>query len=325
MNINVFVKGKVWLLVFLFFFAGWVSASAEIRLTDSLSVSGFVRQMVSVHTAQINPNNTDAKSYGVAQEDNNRINLSRSQLQTEWTLRPTDTLKFFANMRFIWDQTDSWDNDLNSYDAFPLSTPHYGSTLIAGEDENAIAEIWELYADMDLGPIWFRIGKQQIVWGEMFGWQIMDCINPLDLSWHFRFEPEEFEHIRIPQWSVRSVYKIEQNAVPWLRDLYLEAFLNPGDVFPNRDPEPGAPYRYSPYHSYSVLNDCDRWGDEEYGFRLGSSIGGVSGTLNYLSLYSDSGAWKFTGFDFPGPPGPVPSPPFPATINNYGSFVKKLK
>ena len=123
----------------------------------------------------------------------------------------------------------------------------------------------------------------------------MDCINPLDLSWHFRLEPEEFEQIRIPQWSIRAVYNIEQNAIPWLRDLYIEGFLNPGDVFPDYNPDPGAPFRFSPYKTYDVLNDCDTYGDEEFGFRLGYSIGDVSGTLNYLKLYSQSGYWEFTG------------------------------
>lgn len=324
MNTNVFVKGKTWLLMFLFLFVGVMDARADILLTDSLSVTGFVRQMFSVHTTGPNPNNKDSR-YSVGQEDNNWLNLSRTQIQTEWTFEPTDTFKLFANMRFIWDQTDSLDSNLESYDAFPLSTPHYGTTLRAGHDEEVMAEIWELYADLTLGPLWLRMGKQQIVWGEMFGWRIMDTINPLDLSWHFRLEPEEFQHIRIPQWAIRAVYNIEQNAIPWLRDLYIEGFLNPGDVFPNRNPEPGAPFRFSPYKTHDVLNEVDRYGDEEFGFRLGYSIGGVSGTLNYLKQYSQTGIWQYTGQDAAvipgppvGPPGFLPSPPWPpGSWNNY--------
>ncbi len=301
MNTNVLVKGKAWLLILFFLFAGVGDVNAEINLTDSLSITGFVRQMLAVHTAGPNPHNEDSFN-SVGQEDNNWLNLSRTQVQTELTFKPTDTFKLFANVRFIWDQTDLLDDDLKSYDAFPLSTPHYGTTLRAGHDDNATAEIRELYADLDLGPVWLRMGKQQIVWGEMFGWRIMDCINPLDLSWHFRLEPEEFREIRIPQWSLRAVYNIEQNAIPWLRDLYIEGFLNPGDVSPDINPEPGAPYRFKPYKTYDVLNDRDRYGDEEFGFRLGYSIGDVSGTLNYLKLHSDSGYWEYTGGGM-GPPG----------------------
>ena len=92
MNTNVFVKGKTWLFMFIFLFVGVVDARAEILLTDSLSVTGFVRQMVGVHAAGPNPNNKDSR-YSVGQEDNNSLNISRTQIQTEWTFEPTETFK----------------------------------------------------------------------------------------------------------------------------------------------------------------------------------------------------------------------------------------
>ena len=306
MNTNVFVTCKTWLFVFIFFLVGVMDAGAEIRITDSLSVSGYIRQMLGIHAAQLNPNNAAAPAFGVGQECNNRISLSRTQFQTEWTFKPTDTFKLFANIRFIYDQTDLLENDLKTYDAFPLSTPHYGSTLRAGHDDNVMIEVWEIYADLDLGPLWLRMGKQQIVWGEMFGWRIMDCINPLDLSWHFRLEPEEFENIRIPQWSLRAVYKIEQSLLPWLRDFYIEGFYNPGDVSPNILPDPGAPFRYNPAGPAptappSFTEEIDEWGEDQYGIRIGYSIGGITGTLNYLYLYSHDGFLQNVS-----PPGPPP-------------------
>ncbi len=301
MNTNAFVKCKTCIFIFLFLFMGVMDASAGIMLTDDLSVSGFFRQMLGIHAAGPNPNNQDSFR-SVGQEDNNLLNLSRTQFQTEWTYKPNHMFKVFANMRVIHDQTDMLDDDLKDYDAFPLSTARYGTYLRPTDDDNFAFEMRELYADLDLGPIWLRIGKQQIVWGEMFGWRIMDCINPLDLSWHFRLEPEEFENIRIPQWSVRAVYKIEQNMIPWLKDFYVEGFLNPGDISPNINPEPGAPFRFSPYKTYYVLNDLDRRGDDSFGFRLGYRIGEVAGTLNYVYKYSDSGLWNHTAGGA-GPPG----------------------
>jgi hypothetical protein len=297
MNTNVFVKGKTWLLMFLFLFIGVIDARADIELADDLIITGYVRQMLAYHVTHQNPNNA-------AQEDNNWANLSRTHFQTELTYRPNVNFKLFAKMRFIWDSTESLDSELLNYDAFPLSTPHYGTTLRAGHDDNVIAEIWELYADLDIGRLWLRLGKQQIAWGELFGWRVLDIINPLDMSWHFRFEPEEYENIRIPQWLIRARYKIEQTAVPWLEDLYIEGFLNPGDIIPNIYPEPYAPYRISPSvvtGPPSVTNEIDRRGEEEYGFRLGYSIGRVSGTLNYLYLYSDDARVQNVS-----PPGPPP-------------------
>ena len=116
MNTTVFVKGKTWLFMFLFLCAGLSNAWAEIRLTDSLSVTGFARQMFGVHAAGPNPNNKDSFA-SVGQEDNNWLNISRTQIQSELTFKPTDTFKLFANVRFIWDQTQSLDSNLESYNA----------------------------------------------------------------------------------------------------------------------------------------------------------------------------------------------------------------
>lgn len=308
MNTDFLIKGKACLLVILFLFVGVMDARAEIRLGDDLTITGYLRHSLAVHIAQTNPSN----KVTVGQEDNNRLNLSRTHFQTEVTYKPSDLLKLYAKMRVIYDQTDMWDSDLKSYDAFPLATPHYGTTLRLGHDDNIMADISEIYADLDFGKLWLRLGKQQIVWGEMFGGRIMDIINPLDLSWHWRFEPEEFENIRIPQWAARVVYNIEQGAVTWLRDLYIEGFFNPGDISPTVDPEPGSPWWHKavPPRSASTYtyNEKDRWGDDEYGFRLGGKIGPVFGTLNYLSLYSDAGIVSYAGGPLvPGPP-PLPFP-----------------
>jgi hypothetical protein len=304
MNTNYLTKGKTWVFLFLFLFFGVMGARAEIMLGDNLILTGFVRQSLAVHIAEMNPNNEAT----VGQEDNNWCNLSRTHFQAELTFKPNDVLKLYSKFRVIYDQTNSLDSNLSSYDAFPLNTPHYGTTLRAGNDDNIMADIAELYSDLDFGKLWLRLGKQQIVWGEMFGGRIMDIINPLDLSWHWRFEPEEFENIRIPQWSARAIYKIEQNTVSWLRDLSLEGFINPGDISPDIYPEQGSPWWYKTLPPSGVYNynEKDRWGDVEYGFRLSSSIGPVFGTLDYLYLYSDTGIQEYAGGAFsPGPP-PLP-------------------
>ncbi|MDY6974354.1 MAG: hypothetical protein SV775_18870, partial [Thermodesulfobacteriota bacterium] len=60
---------KTLLLGFLFLFVGVMDTWADIQLTDSLSMTGFVRYELAVHAASGNPNND--------QDDNNSINLSR--------------------------------------------------------------------------------------------------------------------------------------------------------------------------------------------------------------------------------------------------------
>ena len=295
-------KTKVWLSMFIFLFFGIINeATADIMLSDRLSVGGFLKYQLTVHTAQKNPYNTE-------QEDNNSINLSRAFFVTDWTYRPANNVKIFSKLRLIHDSTNDIDDDLGNYNAFPLATPRYGTYLRPTKCDDFLVEMSELYADLNLGASWFRIGKQQIVWGEMIGARIMDLINPLDYSWHLMFEPEEYEQIRLPQWSIRGVYNVEQKIVPWLNDFYLEGFMNPGDISPQINPEFGAPFNLkSPTAVVFELDEKDRRGDIEYGFRLGGRIGHLFCTLNYLHLYTDGGYWKYSGMIAPPvPPNPPP-------------------
>ncbi|MDY6863830.1 MAG: DUF1302 family protein [Thermodesulfobacteriota bacterium] len=271
---------------------------------DKLTMAGFLRYELAVHTGQKNPGN-------MFQNNNNSINLARVFFQTEWTYKPfdrfKDNFKLYSKIRLIQDHTEDIDSDLGRYDAFPRSAP---SELKIGGNNEYQFEAWELYGDIKAGKLWLRLGRQQIAWGEMIAARIMDIINPLDQSWHFRFEPEEFENIRIPQWAIRGYYTIEQNVIPWLWNLSIEGFVNPGDISPDVNPEFGAPFNLKPpYPPFFDITERDRRGDVEYGLRFGGSIGQFYGTLNYLHLYTDS-AYLDTRrlrLNIPPPPG---LPPF---------------
>ncbi|MBW1900740.1 MAG: hypothetical protein JRJ20_03805 [Deltaproteobacteria bacterium] len=310
MNTNFLRKGKTWLLVVLFLIVGVSSARAEIELWgDKLTLTGFVRHQLVYNMGTTNPYN---KQYG--QTDKNWCNLSRTWLISELDYKPNDNFRLYSKMRFIWDQTTNLDSDLLDYDAITFSTPHYGGNMRLGHDNHATAEIWELYGDLDIGNLWIRAGRQQIVWGEMISARILDIVNPLDKSWHFQWEPEEFENIRIPTWMLRGVYNIEQSVVPWLDELYVEAFWNPGDIVPVNNPEIGNAYRLNwipPVYISGEVND--RRGRDEFGGRIGYKIGKFAGTFNYAYLYTDD------AFDEVGMPGPPTIPPstWPVTETFY--------
>ncbi|MDO8637802.1 MAG: hypothetical protein Q7R34_16460 [Dehalococcoidia bacterium] len=285
MKANFWLTRK-WLFVVSLLFLGVTEARAEIMLSDTFSLMGYLRHQLAVHTGEKNPNN-------VNQTDRNSINLSRTFFQTEWTYLPNNNFKLYSKVKLISDQTEALDNKLNDYNAFPLSTPRYGTYLRATNDNELNAEMSELYADVSLGNLWVRLGRQQIVWGEMIAARFLDQINPLDLSWHARFEPEEFENIRVPQWTLRARYNVPQMVpLPWLADAYLEGFVNPGDVSPNISPALGSPFGGRAPSPLFNVQETDRRGDVEYGFRIGGRVGQVAGTLNYFSLYSDSGYWE---------------------------------
>ncbi|MBI4694834.1 MAG: hypothetical protein HY749_12510 [Gammaproteobacteria bacterium] len=63
----------------------------------------------------------------------------------------------------------------------------------------------ELFVDAVTDNWWFRIGKQQVVWGKADFFRMQDIVNPVDFGQHFFFD--SFEDIRIPQWIANVQYK----------------------------------------------------------------------------------------------------------------------
>jgi hypothetical protein len=322
MNANIFTKVRTWLLAFLILFVWVIDANAEISLLDdTLRIAGYFRHQIVYNMGEINPYNSNpqyndgpagyfgppppAVGYNV-QDDKNWCNLSRTWFVTEVEYEPTDMFKLYGKMRVIWDQTDMLDDSLYTYDSMAMSTDSSWSNMKIGQDDNITAELWEFYADLDFDRLWIRMGRQQIVWGEMVSARILDIVNPLDMSWHFKWEPEEFENIRIPQWMLRAVYDLDTQWASWLEDLYIEGFWNPGDIVPTNNPQIGNPYRQNYQYEYDP-NDANHWGgiwqtteyndrrgENEYGFRLGYKIGQIAGTLNYAHLFVDDEMSKTT-------------------------------
>jgi len=281
MNRHVLLK----ILLFLLLGLAASNAHALVALTDHLSVSGYARYEIGLHMAESNPN----------LDENHDLSLSKFFFQAEWTYQPTDIFKLYAITRVLGDTTQHWDGDLDDYNAFPIDVPDYDWTMMKVGEDDWRAEVWELYADLTLGNLWVRAGKQQIAWGEMINSRILDIINPLDLSWNFQFEPEEFEIIRIPNWSIRAIYSLADVSPVWFYNSSIEAFVTPGDVLPNQNADVGAPFNLVTLPPFLRVNERDNRGKTEYGFRLGGMVGDFYGTLNYMSLYNDDFNLDFTG------------------------------
>jgi len=114
------------------------------------------------------------------------------------------------------------------------------------------------------------------------------------------------------------MYTIEQNLVPWLQELYIEGFWNPGDVFGNTDPSFGMPYNLrgllldprpgfaggTGLPIYNTVYTESTKGKDEFGFRFGYKIWELAGTLNYYYLRPDGAVVSST---VPGPPSMRPA------------------
>ncbi|MCR9278030.1 MAG: OprO/OprP family phosphate-selective porin [Pseudomonadaceae bacterium] len=117
---------------------------------------------------------------------------AQARLELEWRGQLGDRLSPVVSGRIGGEQFDRLRPgraDLASYDgpSRPLSLGSHG-----------IAEIRDAYVDVRFDSGQLRIGKQQIVWGELDGIKVLDVLNPASFE---RFILDDFDESRISLWS----------------------------------------------------------------------------------------------------------------------------
>ncbi len=144
-----------------------------------------------------------------------------------------------------------------SYDPVYAFSDYYNGAV--KKDQRFEAMIREAYVDFGAGNLEFRIGRQQIVWGEVVGLFVADVVSAKDLR---QFTVPDFDLIRIPQWAARAEY--------YLGDLHGEAVWIPSMTY-NDIGKPGAefyPVRVPAGIGIERESRPRGIGDSGYGLRL---------------------------------------------------------
>jgi hypothetical protein len=120
-----------------------------------------------------------------------------------------------------------------NYNAVYDLTDYYPNNV--RHDQRAELQIREAYLDFAAGEVEWRVGRQDIVWGEMVGLFFADVVSAKDMR---EFVLPDFQVLRIPQWAARAEY--------FNHDFHAEVAWIP---FPSYDNigKPG-----SDYYSYPV-------------------------------------------------------------------------
>ncbi len=303
----VFVLAVSWLVGAAF------SAHAFSLLDGKLSINGYVQNQ---------------SSYRIGADSDQWVSSeNRLQVEIDAKLHPQVTVSgiFRGTYDAMYDlrsDSDQWKRDY------------------AGSRDNLSTEykMRELFMDVALGNWNFRIGKQQVVWGETDGLRLMDIINPLDMR--RQFITRSWEDIRIPQTMVKATYGISME-----RNAYLELLWNPGNIKRDKiyfDTTMSNDYK-SPWTISNsqdlvglqplragglvrvVEEDTPEWinvNKSEFGARLGGEAGGWFLTLNYFQGFSKSPVVESnltplepflisTSPGYPGGPDPTLLPPLP--------------
>ena len=114
------------------------------------------------------------------------------------------------------------------YDAVFVMNDFYSNRV---EDNRQLEGAFhETYLDVSSGDWDYRIGRQNIIWGEMVGLFFADVVSAKDTR---QFVAEDFDLIRIPQWAARAEHFLGDfhSEAIWIPYMSYNEIGEPGDDF----------------------------------------------------------------------------------------------
>ncbi len=160
-----------------------------------------------------------------------------------------------------------------------------GPTLVGDHGDLSLRE---LYLDTEwAGAVW-RLGKQQVVWGEADGLKVLDKVNPQSFR---EFILDEFDDSRIPTWMINGELPLGGDSslqLLWIPDTSYHELAEAGTDFTFTQPAlvPQLPAGLTLRMQPARVPD-DPLKDSELGLRYTAFAGGWDITLNYLYHYND--------------------------------------
>lgn len=144
----------------------------------------------------------------------------------------------------------------------------------------------ELYVDFRWGRSDWRLGKQQVVWGQADGIKVLDVVNPQSFR---EFILDDFDDSRIPLWTANVTVPLGNTAnlqLLWIPDTTYHELAELDTPFAFTTP------RIIPDVPIAALRDPERpdnpWTDGDVGFALTGFAGGWDLSFNYLYHYLDT-------------------------------------
>jgi hypothetical protein len=219
-----------------------------------------------------------------------KINMMRTTFLLQGTGSIGDVARWTIIGRTSYEDRTDYLQDLTHATADPaVFFGAIGGSIDYRDQYEEDSQLRELYVDFSTGRVDWRIGKQQVVWGETDVFHPSDVIHGYDNSWHF-LEPEN-EELRKPLWLLNATIDFTEEA-----DGTLQLIFRPGwdsedavgttwDYQGGRWGQNGA--RGADFLGYAPI-DYDYKGheydDENYGFRWEGSFG-EDGDLSYSFSY----------------------------------------
>jgi len=230
---------------------------APVASALDVSVSGFIRQEMAYKISNDeNPNNRGGFKHNgvptplngpfvggppgipnelVDKSTDNDWNVFATKAEIDFNLNISNNWTGFIKLRGYYQPDVFEDADVrySGENDFALGDDmdHFGTknfsngeaTYLSYSEEDYMIDIPALYFDYAKGPLWVRIGQQQIAWGEALFFRVADVANGLDLRRHLFFDlgAEEYADERLASPGVRATYRMSDT---WELEGFAQMF-----------------------------------------------------------------------------------------------------
>ncbi|EED33971.1 conserved hypothetical protein [gamma proteobacterium NOR5-3] len=200
--------------------------------------------------------------------------------QPRWDIRFANGVDVTAILRARIDGVgDLGPNDRRPPNYSDVTAPWFNSS----ESELSLRE---LFVDFSWGSADWRLGKQQVVWGQADGIKVLDVVNPQSFR---EFILDDFDNSRIPLWMANVTVPVGDASslqLLWIPDTTYHELADLDATYGFTSP------RIIPQVPITALREPDKpddpLSDGDAGFAFTSFAGGWDLSLNYLYRYLDA-------------------------------------
>ena len=282
------------------------AGGARAASLSDITISGFVRQeaagrvsgVANEFNSHMNPfngvavpdfsNPTTTHTRNVARRGSD-LNLFATRVELNIDAPIATGLKFHSNIRGYYDWNLYEDNGDPSYFETRIHGGQRG-TLLELSDKRWMIDTPSAYFDYNNGPLFIRVGNQQIAWGEAIFFRVLDVPNGLDMRRHLILDPaaEEFSDKRVASPGIRVSYQVTDD---WEVEGFAQMFQ------PSINPGPGTPYNFIA-DQFTIVDSYGKVDDQwNFGARIRGQLGALGLQFIGVSRHNPDGVyrWKGTG------------------------------
>ena len=207
-------------------------------------------------------------------------------IETIWSSKVTT----FVKIRGFYDAAGSVDDDFGDANYFEVPL-HGGSrgSLLEASGERSMIDLPSFYLDYNDGPLWVRVGNQQIAWGEALFFRISDVPNGLDLRRHsfIDFAAEEYADERVASPGIRGSYRFNDQ---WELEAFAQMFSP--TIYGNEN----TPYNVisSQFVIQQQQGFDDAKDDVNTGLRLKANFGDLEASVFWVKRTNPDGVFRWT-------------------------------